>query len=90
MSDVRSVTGSNLRSILNTTGTQVVPGITKAASIKNHKLHKLPEDETWKVPLLHSLLAVKSGVFEIQFDDETEDSEVMDIGSDILGDICCR
>ena len=74
-SDVRSVTGSNLRSILVNTGVQVIPGTTKAYSIKKQRLFKVPEPEKWKVPLLHSLLAVRAGEFEISFDDENIDGD---------------
>ena len=35
----------------------------------------MPELEKWKVPLLHSLLAVRAGEFEISFDDENIDSD---------------
>ena len=67
--DVRSLTGSNMRSILVHTGVQVIPGVTKAAEVKKHTLFMVPEREKWKVPLLHSLLAVRAGDFEIPFDD---------------------
>ena len=85
-SDVRSLTGSNLRSILVNTGVQVLPGVTQAAAVKNHTLCKVPDGEEWKVPLLHSLLAVKAGDFEIAFDDNDADED--QIGDDILVEIC--
>ena len=36
ISDVRSLTGSNLRSILLNTGVEVKPGVTKATVVKKH------------------------------------------------------
>ena len=84
--DVRSVTGSNLRSILRTTGTQVKPGITKAGSVQKLSLHNVLEGETWKIPLLHSLLSVRAGEFFIPIDDENKDT--LDPVDDILTEIC--
>ena len=89
-SDVRSLTESNLRSILLNTGVEVKPGVTKATVVKKHTLCKVPDEERWKVPLLHSLLAVKSEEFEIRFDDDDHETEDNEIGMDILKDICCN
>lgn len=85
-SDVRSLTGSNLRSIQVTTGVQVTPGVTQAATIKKHKMFPVPHGQLWKVPLLHSLLAVRAGEFNIVFDDE--ENQETEIVEDILGNIC--
>ena len=89
-SDVRSITGSNFRSILINTGVgvKVVPGITKAVEIKKHTLFTVPEADQWKVPLLHSLLKVKSGELAISFDDDDLEDVDRDIPLDILSDIC--
>ena len=43
----------------------------------------------WKIPLLHSLLAVKAEEFEICFDDDDEEVEEHDVANDILLNICC-
>ena len=90
MADVRSLTGSNLRSILVNTGVQVLPGVTLAAAVKKHTLCKVPDMEKWKIPLLHSLLAVKADKFEILFDDEDQEAEEINIGREILENICCN
>ena len=91
-SDVRSVTGSNLRSILVNTGVQVIPGITKGYTVKKHRLFQVPELEKWKVPLLHSLLSVRAGEFEISFDDKNvgddDGEEESNMTDDILANIC--
>jgi hypothetical protein len=63
--DLMSVTGSNLRIILVNTGVQVIPGISKAAQVKQHTIFVIPEEEKWKIPLLHSLLSVRAGKFGI-------------------------
>ena len=90
MADVRSLTGSNLRSILVNTGVQVLPGVTLAGAVKKHTLCKVPDVEKWKIPLLHSLLAVKADKFEILFDDEDQEAEEINIGREILENICCN
>ena len=84
--DVRSLTGSNMRSILLNTGVVVTPGVTQAATVKKQTLFPVPEAQEWKVPLLHSLLAVRAGEFEIMFDDE--EIQEIEIVDDILGNIC--
>ena len=72
------------------TGVEVKPGVTKATVVKKHTLCKVPDEERWKVPLLHSLLAVKSEEFEIRFDDDDHETEDNEIGMNILKDICCN
>ena len=87
-SDVRSVTGSNLRSILVNTGVQVIPGVSRAAQVKKHTLFVVPEEEKWKIPLIHSLLSVRAGEFEIPFDEIDPEENEPNIGDDILDNIC--
>ena len=84
--DVRSLTGSNLRSILRTTGVQVRPGVTHPGAVKKVTLHKVPAGQEWKVPLLHSLIAVRAGEFNIEFDDNEEDTP--EIADAIMVDLC--
>ena len=66
--DAKSFTG-----ILLNTGVQVVPGHTLVSSIKNRKLQEVPVGEEWKVPLIHSLLEIRSGEFKLEFDDDVPD-----------------
>ena len=87
-SDVRSLTGSNFRSIQLCTGIQVRPGITQAGTVRKFTLFKVPDGQEWKVPLLHSLLSVKAGEFTIPFDDDSEEIKEADVVDDILRDIC--
>ena len=84
--DVRSVTGSNLRSIQLNTGVQVTPGQTTVSSIKKKVLHEVPVGEEWRVPLIHSLLEIRSGEFKLEFDeDDIADNEIVD---DVLLHVC--
>ena len=71
-SDVRSVTGSNLRKILLDTGHSIIPGVTKKMSLDNYRVYKIPEGEEWRVPLIDSLLEVKAGNWAIEFDEEED------------------
>ena len=88
-SDVRSMTGSNLRSILLHTGVHVVPGTKQGYLVKKQRCFKVPEVDEYKVPLLHSLLLIKAGDFEFKFDEnDAEDDDNMNIPDDILANIC--
>jgi hypothetical protein len=57
---------------MRNTGVQVIPGVTNAAAVKKQTLNKIPEEDNCKVPLIHSLLAVKAEQFEIIFDDKED------------------
>ena len=82
--DVRSVTGSNMRTLLLRTGVQAVPGKTLLSSIRVKRLFEVPEGEEWRVPLLHSLLQIRSGSFKLEFDDD-DDTEIVD---GVLSHVC--
>ena len=57
----------------------MVPGKTLVSSIKNKKLHEVPVGEEWKVPLIHSLLEIRSEEFKLEFDDDVpDDNEIVD------------
>ena len=86
-SDVRSVTGSNLRSILVNTGLQAIPGTLQSEAIKKHILHDVPIGEEWKIPLIHSLLEVQAGATQILFDDD-DCGGTETLSRDILHNIC--
>ena len=85
MNDVRSTTGSNMRSIQRHTGVQVLPGTTKVSAIKNFRMHPVPRDQEWKVPLLMSILAIQDEEWEIPFCDGDDADE---LPKAILQDIC--
>ena len=86
--DVRSVSGSNLRSIMLNTGVQVVPGVTQVSAIRSQSLHEVPAGEEWKVPLLHSLLEMRAGEWQLQFDDNDDHND--DIVDDVLVHVCSK
>ena len=85
--DCRSTTGSNLRNILLLTkkhdSTMLVP-----SDVLEIDYLPVPEEDKWKIPLIHSLLAVKAEEFEIIFDEE-EDIPGNVVGDEILVNICC-
>ena len=56
--------------------------------VKKQRRFKVPELEEWKVPLLHSLLQVRAGDFEIKWDDDAADDEDMHGPDEILANIC--
>ena len=72
-----SVTGSNIRKILNETGVLVVPGKTTKQALNNFEVYSVPSGEEWRIPLLSSLIEMKEKRWVIQFDEED---------NDILGD----
>ena len=65
---------------------QVRPGVTHPGAVKKVTLHKVPEGQEWKIPRLHSLNAVRAGEFNIEFDDDEEDTP--EIADAILVDLC--
>ena len=84
--DVRSVTGSNLRSIMVNNGVHAVPGVTQASAIRLRGLQEVPAGEEWKVPLLHSLLDIRAGEFQLSFDEHDDHDDV--IADDLLVHVC--
>ena len=80
--DVRSLTGANLRKIKNVTGINVTPGITSQVQFNNCWVYEVPEGDEWKLPLLHSLLEIRSENWEILFNEEEEGSGDFD-GDDL-------
>ena len=67
---------------------QVTPGVSQAAPIKKYRMFPVPDVQMLKIPLLHSLLCVRSEVFEITFDDDDEETDDNDIANTILENIC--
>ena len=58
---MRSITGSNLCSILLNTGIQAIPGTPQLNEIKKTVIRIVPAGEEWKIPLIESSLEVQSG-----------------------------
>ena len=71
-----------------TTGVQLIPGVSKAGQVKKYKLFVAPEEEKWKIRMLHSLLSDRTGEFEILFDESELVENEPNIVDDILDNIC--
>ena len=65
-----SITGGNLRKILQDTNVRVIPGRSKGFELRNYVVHKTPVGEEWRLPLLVSLLEIRDSNWEINFDEE--------------------
>ena len=82
--DVRSTTGSNIRTIL--LETMVDPRELKPYLLREWVVHP-PQDE-WTVPLLRNLLEVLNKNWEVVFDEETGDVAEMEDVEFMIGAIC--
>ena len=71
--DVRSLIGSNSAKIKRDTGVSVIPGRTRTDLLRKYKVYPVPEGHEWKLPLLISLLEIRSENFEVFFDEEGEE-----------------
>ena len=67
--DVKSITGSNIRTIMKETGTD--PRLMKLHGLKNWRVY--PQTDSWTVPLLKNLLEICANNWEVMYDDETGD-----------------
>ena len=85
--DVRSLIGGNLRKIQLVTGIKIVPGVTAPVQLRNCRIYKAPEGEEWRLPLLQSLLEIRSENWEILFNEELENYEGDDI-STMIEEVC--
>ena len=86
--DIRSVTSSNLRHILDHTKVYVIPGSTTKQSLNDFEAYKMPAGQEWRIPLLSSLIKLREGQWEISFDEEDTD-ESIDKSIDNLIKIVC-
>ena len=84
--DIRSATGSNIRTVLLQTGSD--PMQLRVHLLKNWRVHT-PED-TWTVPLIRNLIEVRGDNWEINFDDETSITAQDDELEFMLRNICTR
>ena len=60
--------------------------MTKASAIRSQALQEVPAGEEWRVPLLHSLLELRAGEWQLQFDDNDDHNDV--IVDDVLVHVC--
>ena len=87
MNNVRSTTGSNLRSILLDTGVHVIPGVTKSSELKSYSVYEIPENKEWIVPLLTLLIEIRKERWCVLFDEERDELAKDDITA-IIDDLC--
>ena len=67
-----SMTGSNLRKILQDTNVRIEPGISKGNLLNNYRVYKTPTNQEWRIGLLQSLVSLKDQSWMLEFDEETE------------------
>ena len=66
-SDVRSITGRNLRNILLLTNKLVIRDL-EPEDIRSLKYNPTPENDRWRIPLLLDLQDIKHGILELPND----------------------
>ena len=86
--DVRSLVGGNLRQIFLDSGVLVEPGATRPSALSQYCVYQVPEGEEFRLPLLVSLLQIRSDNWSVIFnkesggdyrddDDEIEDNDIV-------------
>ena len=78
--DVRSTTGSNLRSILQQTQKVHVDHL-QTSDVLQLEYHPVQDEDKWKIHIIKEILSVKSNTLEV---DEFNDEDL----SDILNHLC--
>ena len=79
-SDVRSITGSNIRNILLLTEKDGIENITKH-DIKRLKYHEVAKEDTWKIGFIKELIEIKNN--QLSLNDFTKEEL-----EDILTHLC--
>ena len=79
-SDVRSITGSNIRNILLLTEKDAIENITKH-DIKGLKYHEVTREDTWKISFIRELIEIKNN--QLSLNDFTKEKL-----NDILTHLC--
>ena len=82
--DVRSPTGSNIRTIMLETG--VDPRSLDSYALKAWRVYP-PQDE-WSVPLLRNLLKIRNGKWEVMYDDENDEAATVDEIDLMISTVC--
>jgi hypothetical protein len=84
--DVRSLTGSNIRTVM-------LESQTDPRSLKTHALRDwrvYPKEDEWTAPLLRNLLEIRAGNWEVIYDDETGESAEDDDINFMIAAICSQ
>ena len=82
--DVKSMTGSNIRTILREA--QVDPRSMDTHALKNWRVYQQADE--WTVPLLKNLLEVRADNWEVVYDDEKEEIATDDDINFMIAAIC--
>ena len=82
--DVRSPTGSNIRTIMLETG--VDPRSLDSYALKAWRVYP-PQDE-WSVPLLRNLLKIRNGKWEVVYDDENDEAATVEDIDLMISTVC--
>ena len=62
--DTRSITGMNLRNILLLTDRCRIENLT-TQDITNIHYHQITEDNLWRVPIVHEIIDIRNGQFDV-------------------------
>ena len=82
-----SLTGSNLRKILQDTNVMIEPGVSKGNLLSNYRVYKTPTNQEWRIGLLQSLVSLKDQSWTLEFDEETEQFGNDEI-NELLNNVC--
>ena len=82
--DVKTMTGSNIRTIL--VESQVDPRSLETHALKDWRVY--PQCDVWTVPLLRNLLEIRANNWEVVYNDETEEVATDEDISFMISAIC--
>ena len=85
--DTRTVTGSNIRHTIITTGTQIYPRLSSKAALKSYRVYTVPSHQHWRIGMLHSLMEIRENRWSITFDEEQDSIDKSQI-SLMIEDVC--
>ena len=72
--NANSITGNNIRSILNQTDTLIIPGKTNKGALSDYNVYAIPDGEEWRVPLLRCLLEIRENRWTVNFNEEDDET----------------
>ena len=75
-SDVRSITGSNVRNILLLTEKDTIEHVTKR-DIKKLKYHKVAIEDSWKIDIVKELIEIKNDQLSLNDFTKEELNEIL-------------
>ena len=78
--DCQSTLGRNLRRIMLDYGLTSINDIT-TETIKTKQYAEIPENESWRVPLVKEIVSIKNGPYEVTNFTANEISEILDFAA---------